>query len=196
MPQEMTVPCVTEWMKFYESETTDPTNPQARYVPRAAMVAETRPDGFYDVLVVSTRADVHAGHELLRRVNNCRFYDSPTVLANRLGDGGWDWTQTGNKFVCREAPEVVARNDPFARAGNRGPETPAALETPSVREVEPQPVAVQAATAPTVESAPLTRTVYPPPAPPEPGQEFPPVRKSFSTLRVNRKSGAPKGEDE
>lgn len=196
MQQEATAPFVTEWMKFYESETTDPTNPEARYVPRAAMVAETRPDGFYDVLVVSTRADLKAGHELLRRVNNCRFYDSPTVLANRLGDGGWDWTQTGNKFICREAPEVVARNDPFARAGNRPPEAPAAPVMPAAPQSPAQPQTPQAAPTPAPEPVPQTRTVFPPPPPPEPGEEFPPIRRATSTMRVNRKPGAPKDDDE
>lgn len=180
-------PYVTEWMKFYQSESNDPANPEARYTPRAAMVVEVRPNGFYDVLVVSSRADLRAGCENMERINDCRFYAEPTVLANRLGDGGWDWSKTGNKFICREVPEVVPREDAFAKVGNKGPAAPGVPQA-----AQPAPTPAQApVTVPEPAAAPQARTVFPPPPPPEPGQEFPPIRKSTSTMRVNRKPGAP-----
>lgn len=183
---QIEAPYVTEWMKFYQSESNDPANPQARYTPRAAMVIEKRPGGLFDVLVVSSRADERAGLQTLERVNDCRFYAEPTVLANRLGDGGWDWSKTGNKFVCREVPEVIPRDDAFARVGNTPPPAPtpaAAPTTPSVPQAAPVPIPP--------DSSPPGRTVFPPPPPPEPGQEFPPIRRSTSTMRMNRKPGAP-----
>jgi hypothetical protein len=163
---ETRAPKVGDQVRYFSAEDRPNADVMDRFTPRLAFVSEVIGDR-YDVLVVASRSDSKAMLEPLRIERNCSFYAKKEVIGNRRGDGGWDWSATGQKFIAFEKPTVIPREA-----------APKAIAPVPVAPVGPAPV----------EAKPAKAIIQPPgfvPEPP-PAPRHPPIH---ATGRVKPKEG-------
>lgn len=167
-----------------------------RMKPRIATITDANPDGTYDVvyLLCTEEAAQDPGGANVARAKRCRLYDKPKVQGNRRGDHDqWDWTVTGERFICLTVPEIIpTERKPKAIAtpprpqrefddGSKPKPAPVAPPAPEPSPDPEEPDEPQEAT----DAAPET-------VPSEPERARPPrPSRTNSTLRVNRKPDAP-----
>ena len=165
---ETKTPGVGTVVSYFSADSPEGADPMDRFEPRMAWVSEVRGDRF-DCLVVASRSDSKAMLEPLRIERNCSFLRAREVIGNRRGDGGWDWSVTGQKFIAEAKPTVIPRD-----------------KAPKV--IPPANAAQVPTPAPRVPVARPKAIITPPGFVPEPKpQVHPPIH---ATGRVKPKEGA------